>query len=515
MWNKSRKIIELVELGHKGDGEVENGCIELTWDEIISFFSNHEVRGKKDGYCFMPVQMKERQDWVLSEPRLNHEPTYRNDLNVHSITMAVIDLDQKDSLPKAEEIFSEFEYFIYSTHSYTAETPYKFRMVISLNEPVMAEDWPATFKKITMGIDADRCCGNLSRVFFYPSIAMDAGIEPFFKHNKGRELTHKDIIQLEKKYINTLSDDERNEIKRQQALANLGYLKRHFSGESSSLFASKYKTIDYSYDEMKKRHSKNISELSAVDSRHNFALKTIAREIGMFKENTDIYHLALFIHRAAFEFSSRDMFSGNTNNEMPEMVISALRKFTPEFEFQKEELYEVLNTAAKSAQYSMDCGQWDFMVDKVSVKNNEFDREVLLDVPRPGFSYLQLKERNQTLLKEYGDAGNINEFAASVLHKELIKHGAGTDINAVGQFVFFCYRAGLEKGIPANGVKDVVASTSGSIIDAVMKDPRLSEQSDETMKFVKTSMLIARKSAMGDIDWRFPREVSKNNDLTP
>lgn len=513
MWNKSDKIIELVELKYKGDGEVENGCIELTWDEIVEMFSTHDVRDKKDGLCFMPVQMKERDQWVLTEPRFNHEPTFRNEANVKSITMVVIDLDLKDSLPKAEDLFKDFEYFVYSTHSYTAETPYKFRMVLALNEPVLAENWPDTFKKITMGIDADKSCGNLSRVFFYPSISVDAGIAPFFKHNKGRELNKEDIDELERKFESSLSPEERQQIKSRLASIALKNNRRHFSGDSSENELRKYKDIDYTYEGMKKRHEKNINELKSSDGRHNFALKTIAKEISTFKDKTDVFCLVLFIHRAAYEFSSKSINSGNTNQEIPEMICSAMLKYAPETELDRRQINEVVEMAARSADNGISTRNWEFQEDSKDAKAGGFDKSLLINHGNNGYSYNEIRGRNLNLMRGLINSGNVNEFAVDIFNKEIERSGEKADLNAIGQFVVFCYKNYLDKCAKVENPVAVINEQHRSIIESVCNDLSKIPHAADFTKFIKTSLLIARKSSEEN-NWNFPKELNQQSSLS-
>lgn len=514
MWNQSSKTIELVELKYKGDGEVENGRVELTWDELISEFSAHDVREKKDGPCFMPVQMKDREDWILSEPRPNHEPSYRNDANIDFITMVVIDLDKMDSLPKAEDMFSDFEYFIYSTHSYTADTPYKFRMVISLDSPIPSDEWPLAFKKITMGIDADKTCGNLSRVFFYPSISNEAGIAPFFKHNNGRDLTPADIDQFEKDYQKSLSPEERLQIKNKQLFALVKNNKRHFSGEHTDDSLKGGKDISYAYDAMKARHQVNISDLSSSDSRHNFALKTIAREIGIHREKTNIYYLTLFIHRASHEFSSKSLTSGNTLQEIPEMVCSAILKFAPEFDMDKQQIYAMIENASRSARVGMETDNWDFQPDGMVKNSNNFDKSVMLDVKRSGYSYSETRGRCLPFIRELINTGNIEDFAKNVFVSEISRSGSDADINAIGQFVMFCYKGYLEKHLNVESPSSTIEDVFPGVLDMVCNDKYIASQETNISQFIKTSLLIAKKSATGHLEWRFPKSLADSTELS-
>jgi len=324
--------IEFIDLAGITDDDVAGGAVSAEWSDIIEMMSHHEVvRSKKSASCFSPVRLKPESEWVLSRSRGDgHRPTFRNDQNVDAITLAVLDLDLPQALEKAEEVFSEYDYVVYSTFSYCAATPYKYRLVVRLQEPVSADDWPHWHKVMVAGIDADKTCGNLSRIYFYPSVTANPDIPPKIKVHSGRPFEPGDLSALEQKFKHLLESrsDSGYEAPTDSPWWSDAASGRHFSAGQADA-NHKPKPIDNSYQGFLARHRSIVDEnlLGPGESRHHFALRCIGREFVMNKKDTNLALLLQFIYRASEQFSSKPLYAGDTPQELPEMIESALVKF--------------------------------------------------------------------------------------------------------------------------------------------------------------------------------------------
>jgi len=519
MWKNNADKIELIELKNKKSGlnvaELENSCIELEWDDVVSMMTKHIQREQKDGLCFMPIVMKPKEDWILSKPRKNHTPTYRNDENVQAITMAVIDLDQNGAIQKAEKVFENYEYVIYSTHSYTRDTPYKFRMVLQLEKPILAENWPKAFRSLVSGIDADKNCGNLSRLFYFPSTSSTAGIRPFSKHNPGKALSENDILKIGQQYESSLTNEEKNSLlkKTNQTFVEKGL--RHFAGTSlvsnqSFLLA---KQIDYSYDGLKKRHKKSIDNLVSDDSRHNFALKVISREISIFQRKTDLLSLVQFIYRASNEYSSKSILNGNTGEELAEMIESAYIKYAPVSENKNSDyidnLESHLSEVLEQAESIAITGRWIFPENKTT---KEFKKNIMLINNDVDYSYNGMRNRHLGVIREMINNHDTLLFAKKIISREFDTFGDKTNINHIGQFLYFCYSGYLKKCKGVSNIAPELDKITTQLIheaDSIRKEINADEKM--TM-YMKTSFTMGKKSAMEQREWQFGTEISPNKE---
>lgn len=340
-----KKGIEYLEIEHAGDSDLDKGYQDSTWGEIVDRFSSHEIRNSKNGSAFIPVAFKDPDDCVLSKPKdVTKEPTYRHDGNVLSVTMAVLDLDMPGARAMAEKIFEDYEYLLYSTHSYelsevTGKAKEKFRIVLPLEEPCPAEEWPDRFRDLISGIDADQKCGNLSRLFYTPSHSKKAldeqKLSPEFKYHIGRCITLEDIKAIGKKYEGAIDRSRSGASLRAKNTLKGVVLKkrvRHFSGgyvEQEIKRSATAPVPSVGWNDYVLRHEKNIENLKHDTSHHNFALSAIASEVFKFRENTNIRATIAFLFKACDTYSNRPLDSGDTLLELPELFASAMIKSCP------------------------------------------------------------------------------------------------------------------------------------------------------------------------------------------
>lgn len=350
--------IHLVDLMSRHDKEVESGQVSQSWPEMAKILTRHDVRTSKDGPCFMPASMKPRSEWALSRPRpgAKSKPGYRNDGNIESVTMIVLDLDQEGAREKAEEAFDGLEYVLYSTHSYNEEAPHKFRLVMPITDPIPVEDWHLVFRALAYKVGADLQCSNVSRIFYYPSADPESEIPPVSRHQRGRILDPAPLIeeekQLESYWIRPRKPSAHRPVITQPPRAPAP----HFAGESHLPNPHNYRL-----SALERRHRTSIDRLKEDDSRHYFALSVTAREIARFGPRADLPRLVQFLFYGSQKYSSRELDSGNTLEEIPEMVASAWAKFKAQgSDVIDANIGPAIEEAVQRALEARQSQQWEF-----------------------------------------------------------------------------------------------------------------------------------------------------------
>lgn len=344
--------VDFVVFDNISSSEVEDGVMDLPWDELSThFFNSHHIRSSKDGPNIWPVRLKPRDQWVKSKKRPDDkgESTYRTLENVEAITMIVMDLDKPGCLDMVKEHFPQYKKIIYSTHSNSAETPYKHRLVMPVSKPITPEQWDTeTFDMMRALTDGDRSCRNLSRLYYLPSHSPNAGIDPTLEKTDGQSITPEDIKTIYNKFLKQ----------------NPGADRPRKKGSQQYLEPQIRTNLNYTYDGMCHRHASRIrGYLQNDDNRHSFALGTIYHEALSNKEEMNIPATIKFIFRAAKEFSSKPLHLGNTISEIPEMLSSAIAKEAPGIikKFKSQADYSVfVEKCIKTALNESMTEQWNF-----------------------------------------------------------------------------------------------------------------------------------------------------------
>lgn len=355
MFSSARKSIPFLIIKGRDDGNVERGITDMSWTSLVRMMSKHEVRTNKNGLSIIPARFKPKDQWVLTPPREDYTPTYRNQENVEAITIAIIDVDQEGGIEAAKEVLAGYEFFIYSTHSYSISTPYKFRVVIRLNEPIPVENWPLAFACLLKNIDADKQCGNADRLYYLPAISPNAGISQVFEHFRGKTMAYEDILKL--------GGDNPDELLKSKIQERRS--RRHFAGQDVATSLTIADQLEWTWEFMSNRLSSRVEKLKESDSRHGFALTTVSDEIRRAKENVNLGALISFIYKASYLYSSKPITMGNTPGEIPEFVESAFRKLNNGDECIRkfEELNgmrfrDVVNKAISNADLSQATQNW-------------------------------------------------------------------------------------------------------------------------------------------------------------
>jgi len=359
-----QKQIPVIFVKGAGDGSIENGLQKTTWQEFVGQMSQFTPSASKDVGMFLPVMAKPPQEWVRGESNLldGKEKTFRNKNNLTHVTMAVIDLDEKGALEQAQRKFQGIEHIIHSTFSYSPETPYKYRMVMPLENPIPVDQWERTFVHLMAGIDGDYACKNVSRGYYVPSINTANNMEPVFIHSEGKMLTQEKIMDLAENNMDAKA------VKALEKLETKGgnVSKADKIHPSGMLIESKYTGSDLSYEGFMKRHKKKVDFHfdGGKGNRHDYAIDVINSEMGIFSDNTRFDLMIEFIYRSTLENSTSPLSSGNTGDEIPEIIQSGMSIMMPTEKLKdKQFLSSVTDGINKGLQASVQAeksGKWSF-----------------------------------------------------------------------------------------------------------------------------------------------------------
>lgn len=491
--------ISFVDLQRVGDTDVESGLVELSWEAVVKLMSTHIYSAQKDRRCFIPGKFKPRGEWVMA---MSDKETFRNDANVEAITMIVLDLDEEGAREKAEVLYSEYEYIIYSTHSYTKDTPYKFRMILRLEAPIPVSEWPSCFNAMIYPIDGDKSCGRSSSVFYFPAHNPKAGIRPFFYHHEGRMVSANDISRFKEKSEQKYGDDLVSGVKSYTKPVE----KAHFSGSKVDFVRG---SIDYTYEGMKERFKHNLKNLSDTNQRHNFAMRVIGREISIMKNEVNLFMLVQFIFRASTEYGDRPLThpASDTAKEIPELISSAIYKFAPDL------------VSGESPAYKDLRGQVRSIVSKVfemALLNKwSFEEKPRIENPvESARAALELSSTNKTLDSLSGWITRNRKHMGSIVHENMdeisfsklvydsemeVAEGK-LNINLFGQFVFYCYD-GLYSKVK---MLDPVAKSSAlnDLCERLVTSVGSIACEEDKQRFLTASFKIAHKCSE-NCSWKF------------
>lgn len=425
MFNEAAEFLFVVNLKNAFDLDIESGECEPSWDEFKERLLTHQVRKSKDGPSYMPVMTKPRDQWqelwtkevrdkvtgAVTKPSTMH---YRGDVNIEAITALVIDLDEPGALEKGQNLFANYERVVHSTHTYTPEKPWKYRMIVRLQEPIPIDTWPICFAALKSRINLDPVCFNPSRLYYYPSHSKSSNIAPRAEHFTGAAITVDEILAL-------AADKEalaevKVKAKSKPAKVNLQAprmairTRRHFSGAVVGHYDAVPEQIDVSLEAMQKRHKPSLDKFASEGSNHNLALTVTSREIFTYGPKADLKSLILFVFKAGFDGTS-SIETGNTAEELPGMIITAMMKYAPEA---LEKLMQDHDNNPEPHIASL--VRWAML--------NYQDAPLTMDeVKKPtteaGSYYQVLRERHKAFLGDYVKSGDVRELFRQVLRTEL------------------------------------------------------------------------------------------------
>lgn len=516
MWSSYQKAVDFVHLDDKMDEDVENGNAAMTWEAIVGLLSHHDVRHDKNGPAFMPVKMKPKSDWVKGQSMRGGgeiKESYRVDQNIEAISFAVFDLDTPSALEQGREVFKDFEHVIYSTHSYNKDAPYKCRIALKLEEPIAVDQWTEFVFNIAKSIEIDENCKNYSRLFFLPSIAPDAGLKPISEYKSGKSITLEDARTIGNLNQRELTDEDLELLKQRFGFSERGGVKRHFSGESIPLYKRNGGKTDYSYEGICNRHKDFIDVLNSEDSRHKFALQVLGREVAILGDRIDVDKIIAFMYRATMTNGSKPLTSGDTPKELSKIFLGAYSKFAktvaeenPEF---LSELPGRIEKAMARAEASMMTGNWDFS--SASQPGKAKISYATVDSFDPdNYSYSAMRTRNKQLINRFLRDNDFAGFVLDVFEAEISKGKDNTNLNAVGQFAFYCL-SGLVNHRKLNlkefeaEIHELISNEPDVSIDAFLSD----KEKERYPRFIKTAIKLGNHSLMGRSRWKFPKEPER------
>ncbi len=405
--NTPNDFLYIVNLNSARDVDVERGIEEPSWEDFRNSLMNHSVRKFKDGHAFLPVMMKEEHLWELRKSKSSEVFHYRFDVNIETITALVIDIDKPGALEAAEQLFEGYEYVVYSTHNFTPETPWKYRLVARLADPIPIEIWGDCFDALKSRIEIDPSCRNPSRCYYYPSHSVNSHISPRAFYRLGKAISHEDILAFGQEASRTNLSPTR--------LRTLGTLpiksvraRRHFSGKVIGHYDRLPQVLSTERKDYENRHAKSIHDYQQDDSRHNLALSITSREYYMLGPRADLRSLLVFLYQVASE-GGKCLEQGNTPEELPEMIIGAMEKYAP------EAYAKLLNDYGDRA-LSWIVGEVDWAQRNYDSLNQ---RRQAVAAEEVDVGYRIMRQRHANFLREYVKTGDFTALTASIFDCEL------------------------------------------------------------------------------------------------
>ncbi len=442
MWNQYTKTMRMSVLKSKMSDDFDSDVRDLSWNSVLALFSSHDVRREKDGETFMPVLMKDKQDRV-SNKKENEQgeitQTYRIDANVDSITMAVFDLDEEGALEDAEKVFSDFDYVVYSTHSYSAEHKYKSRIVVRLEESIKSADWNSFVYNLSYCMDLDLNCKNVSRNFYLPSISSEVKIAPLFKANAGKGITITDSVILKEKFKKNRTPERQRTFDNAFANISKNYVQNNdiFQKINKKSVNSTSKS-SFDFQDMALDFKSNISSLRQNDSRHAFARDVIYRTIMINGKDIDWYNLVQFLHKVTLTIGSKQFHHGNTPSELKSLIRNVIMKGVgsegnseSDYEYLKE-TNRTIDQANVAAAESMRTGVWYF--NESALKNEIKSGAKLKDKDYNEETILGRNKSTHFALRKDDD---VIGYIMDIYKSEIERFGFDVDINSVGQYAFY------------------------------------------------------------------------------
>lgn len=438
-----QKQIPVIHVKSAGDGNIESGIQRTTWQEFVDDMSNFVVTANKDVGMFLPVIAKPAQEWVRGESNLldGKEKTFRNKNNLTHVTMAVIDLDEKGALEQAQAKFAGVEHIIHSTFSYSPNTPYKYRMIMPLENPIPIDQWERTFVHLMAGIDGDYACKNVSRGYYVPSVNSAYGNQGIFMHSQGAMLTQEKIMDLAERHMDKKAQDALDKLNKK----NEGAPKTDRLHPSGMLVESKYSGTDLSYEGFMRRHKKKVDFHfdGGKGNRHDYAIEVINSEMGIFAEKTRFDLMIEFIYKSTLENSTSPLSSGNTGNEIPEIIQSGMNLMVPTEHLSSKSFVnsvkEQINKGLQNSVNAEKTGKWSF--EKMTFEPKKLGNSL------KSFKLRYFREINafEKQCQDIVDAGNstpqkmfmkaFNEkIVVPVLHRE-ISGNTSFDMQSMGRFI--------------------------------------------------------------------------------
>lgn len=480
MQQEVSEFLYLVNLGHSRDVNVEVGINEPSWEEFKAELMRHRIRERKDGPGYIPVMMKLSEEWEMQTSLKSGIKHFRADVNIEALTALVIDIDEPGALEMGEEIFEGYEYIVHSTHNFTPETPWKYRMIVRLAQPIEVANWPACFQALKSRIDLDPSCCNPSRFYYFPSHSASSNIAPKSFHQMGKAITEAEILALgqdvvKKQRISPLTSRTLGTLPLAQSRA-----KRHFSGGMVAHYDALPQSVNQRMDSFMERHAKSIVDFElSPHSRHNFALSITSREYSIMGPRTDMRRLLDLMFYCAARHGTPLESGENTISEIPDMLVTAMQKYAPEALEQAEN------------DHGENFGKWVAETIEKSLANYEsasFDNVQKAKVVQPTDMYGVMRERHKGLIREFLAEGSLKTLVERVFCHEL--RNENPDYKSVANALYryqLGYLTAVLKMEPGAAYSKLAENTKAVIQSIDAKELGIDEQK---FAFARSAFLI-------------------------
>lgn len=432
---------------------IDTGHRSMLWDDLVILMTDSKgLNRKEEADQIIPVKWKPEDQWVKTDTLFEEDKdkkTFRNQNNVHEVTIAFLDLDEDGSLDQATEKFKEFDYAVHTTFSG------KHRMAIRLDKPIPAQKWELAWTHLMSGINGDLSCKNLSRGYLMPSHNIGNNAKPESFVNKGKALTMSDIMELGVQYMDDRTKSSLEKIADKSENRSKGGTARHFSKVEANF--SSYRKDDLSYEAFSRRRKNVIDECisepitrgAKKGSRHSFALRVIGAEVMRFGENVDLSKTIQFIFRATKEHDKVLLSKGNTPKEIPEIISTALassnidRKVLSSNSFLqriRNDIQHGLDISFKAEQ----TGNWNFV---------DFTQEkgAYSTTPKSVLSRysLYIDRYKEAMHKQSGSADDLSQLAMKLFNghivnpviQEELKNNTNADFTTIGRFLLHAMKS--------------------------------------------------------------------------
>ncbi len=163
---------------------------DFKWKAIVNLLSRSSEQLEKDGEAFIPAKFGLRT-YTSQKTGEEYEGIYRRASAVEFVSMAVADFDDGTTIERATELWKDYEFVLYTSHSHTQQH-HKFRVVLPLAEPIQVEHWRSAwlhFYEMASGENyrIDRACKDPARLYYLPSHPPSGS--PVYIHNVGTLLS--------------------------------------------------------------------------------------------------------------------------------------------------------------------------------------------------------------------------------------------------------------------------------------------------------------------------------------
>lgn len=133
----------------------------LDWGGLCSLMSSAPVVHLRDPSDKRPLPL-----W---SPAIYKAGAKRGLANVQGVSAVVLDFDDGTPIATVHEVWASWPHIIHTSWSHTPWVP-KFRLVVPLESPRPAEEWPRIWHWANSRTPSDPACKDASRAYFLPAI---------------------------------------------------------------------------------------------------------------------------------------------------------------------------------------------------------------------------------------------------------------------------------------------------------------------------------------------------------